>query len=151
VLALPSALERLVARQAQGGPSLRIDCALVPFLSTRFDDLEALRKLGVMGCEAGGALAAVKVDGRLAPCSFASAIDVDARATSALRGAFVAPPPELARWRTVADAPPEPCASCAIRAVCRGGCKIVSAHLGDDPFAPDPECPRVRAHAGAPA
>lgn len=151
VLALPAALERLVARQQQGGPSLRIDCALVPFLSTRFDDAEVLRKLGVMGCEAGGALAAVKVDGRLAPCSFASALDVDARTTSALRSAFAAPPPELSRWRAVADAPPEPCATCAIRTVCRGGCKIVSAHLGDDPFAPDPECPRVRAHAGAPA
>jgi radical SAM protein with 4Fe4S-binding SPASM domain len=151
VRAVPAALERLVARQREGGPSLRIDCALVPFLSTRFDDAEALRRLGVMGCEAGGALAAVKVDGRLAPCSFASAIDVEAREAPALRGAFAVPPPELARWRAVADAPPEPCASCPIRAVCRGGCKIVSAHLGDDPFAPDPECPRVRAHAGAPA
>ncbi len=150
VRAFPAALARLVARQGEGGPSVRIDCALVPFLSTRFDDADALRKLGVMGCEAAGALSAVKVDGRLAPCSFAEAVDVDARAPSSLRAAFSAPPPALARWRDVADAPPEPCASCAIRAVCRGGCKIVSAHLGADPLAPDPECPRVRAHAGAP-
>ena len=43
-------------------------------------------------------------------------------------------------------APPSPptCASCTLRGVCRGGCKIVAAHL-EDAFRPDPECPRVRA------
>jgi radical SAM protein with 4Fe4S-binding SPASM domain len=146
VLALPSVLDRLAARAREGGPAIRIDCALVPFLSTRFDDAEALRRVGVMGCEASGALSAVKIDGRLAPCSFADALEVDARSTTALEAAFDARGAAFGRWRSHADAPAEPCASCTLRPVCRGGCKIVSAHLTDDRFAPDPECPRVRAH-----
>jgi MoaA/NifB/PqqE/SkfB family radical SAM enzyme len=44
----------------------------------------------------------------------------------------------------------EPCASCAYHALCRGGCKVVSAHATGDPSAPDPECPRVIDH-GQPA
>jgi len=37
----------------------------------------------------------------------------------------------------------EPCASCTYHELCRGGCKVVSAHVTGDPAAPDPECPRV--------
>jgi radical SAM protein with 4Fe4S-binding SPASM domain len=100
-----------------------------------------------MGCEAGSALSAVKVDGRVAPCSFVDAIDLPA---SELAESF-ADHVGLAPFRAFADHPPEPCASCAIRHVCRGGCKVVAGHLGSTPFAPDPECPRVVRHReGAP-
>jgi radical SAM protein with 4Fe4S-binding SPASM domain len=128
--------------------TLRIDCALVPFLSADpaiADDPGALARFGVFGCEAGAALAAVKVDGKVAPCSFAPSSALDAGDLA--RG--WAEDPELARWRGFADSPPEPCASCTLRPVCKGGCKVVSAFLarGDGALRPDPECPRVRAHA----
>ena len=111
---------------------VRIDCALVPFLSVDPTiDAAALARLGVFGCEAGDKLAAMRVDGKPAPCSFAPAAD-DA---------------ELARWRAYALAPAEPCASCTLRPVCKGGCKVVSRFV-DDAHGPDPECPRVRAHRG---
>jgi radical SAM protein with 4Fe4S-binding SPASM domain len=123
--------------------SIRIDCALVPFLSADDDlasDPARLTRFGVFGCEAGGALAAFTVDGHVAPCSFARATDL--RATDL---ATHARNPELARWRAYVAAPPEPCASCTLRSVCKGGCKVVSTFLHGD-HAPDPECPRVLAH-----
>jgi radical SAM protein with 4Fe4S-binding SPASM domain len=55
--------------------------------------------------------------------------------------------PELERIRAYHASPPEPCRSCELFAVCRGGCQIVSRHAKDGRFAPDPECPRVRLHA----
>jgi radical SAM protein with 4Fe4S-binding SPASM domain len=128
-----ASLGPLVRRLATEQPDLRIriDCALVPFLSADPElarDPERLARWGVFGCEAAGALGALRVDGRSAPCSFAGAAD-DA---------------ELARWRAYTEAPPEPCASCALRPVCKGGCRVVSDFvLGA--HGPDPECPRVRA------
>ena len=126
---------------------IRIDCALVPFLSADAEIAarpEQLARFGVFGCEAGGALAAVKVDGTVAPCSFATATDL--RAEDLARGHGT--DPTLTKWRAYVAAPPEPCASCSIRAVCKGGCKVVSTFL-DGEHGPDPECPRVRAHRGA--
>lgn len=139
-------LSRVHAAQA-GEFHIRIDCALVPFLSADAElaaDAAKLARLGVFGCEAGGALAAVKADGTVAPCSFAT--------STALRGRDLAEghaaDPELTRWRSYVAAPAEPCASCSLRPVCKGGCKVVSGFvLGL--HGPDPECPRVRAHAAA--
>jgi radical SAM protein with 4Fe4S-binding SPASM domain len=143
VMTFPGVLRELSREHATDGAfRIRIDCALVPFLSAdpelalRGDDLA---RLGVFGCEAGGALAAVRADGRVAPCSFA--------APTSLRGEDLgahAGDPELERWRAYVAAPQEPCASCTLRAVCKGGCKIVSSYL-DGAHGPDPECPRVRA------
>ena len=118
VAELPTLVAALVAKT-----SVRIDCALVPLLS--FEREEDLLALAVLGCEAGRALAAVDATGRPAPCSF-------------LTGA----PEDLADYPARA---PEPCASCPVRRVCRSGCRVVAQHLGGDPRAPDPECPRVRA------
>ncbi len=139
---LPALLDRLVAL---GGPSIRIDCSLLPLLSDRFtsaDDAVKLDRLGVMGCEAAGLLGAVDVHGRLGGCSF-----VDASTTHADRlgdGSIV--DPALDVLRRYASAPPEPCARCAIAPICKGGCKAVSMHLERRLDAPDPECPRVRRH-----
>ncbi len=100
---------------------VRIDCAMVALLSDALYDCAAeLEKLGVFGCEAGSKLAAVRADGRVAPCSFLEP--------------------------SAAPAPPhgevEPCRSCALARVCRGGCKAVARFVtGHD--GPDPECPRV--------
>jgi radical SAM protein with 4Fe4S-binding SPASM domain len=125
--ALPALVRRLVAR---GDLSVRIDCAMVPLLSRAFEDPAPLVALGVFGCEANRSLGAVKPDGRAAPCSF-----LDAR--------------HAAAWRDVSRDPVEPCRSCALRSICRGGCRVVAEHVAGDAFVPDPECPRVVAHAVA--
>jgi radical SAM protein with 4Fe4S-binding SPASM domain len=116
---------------ADGEFHLRIDCALVPLLSGDAAlDPAALARFGVLGCEAADKLSALRVDGTTAPCSFA-ADDADAAA-----------------WRAYASSPAEPCASCTLRAVCKGGCKVVARYV-DGAHGPDPECPRVRAHRQA--
>jgi radical SAM protein with 4Fe4S-binding SPASM domain len=126
---------------------LRIDCALVPFLSTDPEiagDPGRLARFGIFGCEAGGALAAVTATGHVAPCSFATA--------TRLQGVDLADghahDEELARWRAWVAAPPEPCASCSLRAVCKGGCKVVTSFV-EGTHGPDPECPRVIEARGA--
>ena len=142
--ALGPLVERLLAeRDARGGTvALRIDCALVPLLSTHGFDAAALARFGVFGCEAGRHLTALRVDGRLAPCSFGPSAD------ALVPGAWDAPAPAwhddpvLAQWRSPHAT--EPCASCPIRSVCRGGCRVVAEHL-TGVAGPDPECPRVRA------
>ncbi len=120
---------------------LRIDCALVPFLSTDpeiADDPGRLKRFGIFGCEAAGALAAVTSTGHVAPCSFAPA--------TGLRGVDLAGgharDEGLTRWRAWVDAPDEPCASCSLRKVCKGGCKVVTSFV-EGAHGPDPECPRV--------
>ncbi len=123
---------------------VRIDCALVPFLSADDElanDPARLARFGVFGCEAGGALAAVNVEGRVAPCSFAPATTL----AGAELGAGYAADAELTRWRSFHEAPPEPCRSCPIRATCKGGCRVVASFV-TDAQRPDPECPRVIAH-----
>jgi radical SAM protein with 4Fe4S-binding SPASM domain len=135
-------LRALVAEHA-GAFSIRIDCAMVPFLSA--DPIiagapERLSRLGVFGCEGGQALAALKVDGHVSPCSFAESTPQVASDI----GTGMAGDPEIARWRAYPLAPPEPCASCSLRAVCKGGCKVVASFLRGR-MEPDPECPRVRA------
>jgi radical SAM protein with 4Fe4S-binding SPASM domain len=112
---------------------VRIDCALVPFLSADEAILaapERLVALGIFGCEAGAALSAIRTDGKTVPCSFA-------------------PDGSIADFRAYAKSPAEPCASCPLRPSCRGGCKVVTGFLdpSSNGFAPDPECPRVRALA----
>src|SRR5262249_17218959 len=135
--------------------SLRIDCALVPLLSADEElasDPARLARFGVFGCEAAGALAAITVGGRIAPCSFAPATGLPAGDIARHAGAS-----DLSLWRAWVASPDEPCASCSLRSVCKGGCKVVSAFLarapiGDPgnersaPHGPDPECPRVVAH-----
>jgi radical SAM protein with 4Fe4S-binding SPASM domain len=142
--ALGPTLRELARTLCEGGCfHVRIDCALVPFLSADDElarDPARLARFGVFGCEAGGALAAFTVEGRVAPCSFARPTDL--RATDLADHARDA---ELARWRAYVASPPEPCASCSLRRVCKGGCKVVSSHV-DGAHGPDPECPRVVAH-----
>jgi radical SAM protein with 4Fe4S-binding SPASM domain len=123
---------------------LRVDCALVPFLSADPElagDAARLARFGVLGCEAAGALAAITVEGRVAPCSFAQAT---ALAAADLAHGHAADA-DLRRWRAYVASPPEPCASCPLRDVCKGGCKVVASYV-DGAHGPDPECPRVLAH-----
>jgi radical SAM protein with 4Fe4S-binding SPASM domain len=125
---------------------IRIDCALVPFLSADEElggDPDVWTRFGVFGCEAAGALLAIGETGRVAPCSFASA--------SQLPGAELSSHgqnDELNRWRAWNEAPPAPCSTCALRPVCKGGCKVVASFV-DGVHGPDPECPRVLAWKAA--
>jgi radical SAM protein with 4Fe4S-binding SPASM domain len=144
VLAVPAALRALTLEHAPTGFSIRIDCSMVPFLSSDaalYGAPELVARAGVFGCEGGQALASVKVDGSVAPCSFvaSTSLTADGLAHDAARD------PELRRWREHASNAAEPCASCALRSVCKGGCKAV-ARFVDGEDGPDPECPRVRAH-----
>jgi radical SAM protein with 4Fe4S-binding SPASM domain len=126
-------IERIIATRSL---AVRIDCAMVPLLAhamlERAGGAARLTQLGVFGCEAGRHLGGVRADGSSAPCSF---FTLD---PSMKRDAIAPYHASL----------PEPCASCPIVSVCRGGCQVVSMHAFGA-FAPDPECPRVRAHREA--
>jgi radical SAM protein with 4Fe4S-binding SPASM domain len=137
---------RLEALSGATRLTVRVDCALVALLSGHVRDAAVLARFGVLGCEAGRYLAAVRIDGRLAPCSFAPASEASVE-DAFTRGAE--------GWRTDAmlegyrsPHEAEPCRSCDLRSVCRGGCRIVARHVGDG-LGPDPECPRVRAHVSS--
>ena len=131
---------------------VRIDCAMVPLLSASLLSAvpaaaEALAALGVFGCEAARHLGALRADGSGAPCSFFSVEGGGAiegpegvRRLPALRERVGA-----GALRGYHAAPAEPCGSCALVAVCRGGCQVVTRHETGG-FGPDPECPRVIAH-----
>jgi pyrroloquinoline quinone biosynthesis protein E len=164
------AIEQLVATKRL---RVRIDCAMVPLLSeallgTLPDAAATLGNLGVFGCEAARHLGALAVDGQAAACSFlgmpggalaARGRAGDERRKLAVMGTSRSPAPEvnlgnawdadpgLAALRAYHAAPPEPCRGCALFAVCRGGCQVVSRRNGGA-FGPDPECPRVRSYRG---
>ncbi len=151
VSALWAAIERLVAARSL---RVRIDCAMVPLLSEALlaavpDAPRALASLGVFGCEAARHLGALTVHGGAAACSFFT-LDPhvplgrsrDASSSGTIAERWDRDPP-LVRLRAYHADPPEPCRSCALFSVCRGGCQIVSRRAHGGAFAPDPECPRV--------
>lgn len=144
-------LPTILAAAKRHAIRVKVDCSYTPMLAHHRPDPALLAELAVYGCTGGDFLIGAKPGGQLTACSFASpppALDgvrprVDALAsywdTPDAFGAF-------RRWRDAA----EPCASCPYHALCRGGCKVVSAHVTGDLGAPDPECPRVIDHAGGP-
>jgi len=141
---LGSTLRALSLEHAASGFSIRVDCSMVPFFSgdpALYASADALLRAGIFGCEGGQALASVKVDGKVAPCSFVASTSLSARGL--VHGHEE--DPDLARWRAFSSSAPEPCASCALAPVCKGGCKAVSLFV-DGLHGPDPECPRVRAY-----
>ncbi len=131
------AFPSLLARLSQT-ITTRIDCSLVPFLSGVPPEL--LARFGVAGCEAGRSLLAVRADGAIAGCSFMEG-------SQPLSSSTWDADSQLVSLRDRARERPEPCASCAYRAVCRGGCRVVAHALTGNAHAPDPECPRVFAHS----
>jgi radical SAM protein with 4Fe4S-binding SPASM domain len=126
---------------------VKVDCSYTPMLAHHRPDRALLAELAVYGCTGGDFLIGAKPDGRLTACSFASPPPplagerprVDALA------AYWQAPNAFGAFRNWRDAQ-EPCASCDYHSLCRGGCKVVSAHLTGQLAAPDPECPRVVDH-----
>jgi pyrroloquinoline quinone biosynthesis protein E len=151
VRALWPAIHALATRSAPDRKlRVRIDCAMVPLLSEALleavpDAPAALAALGVFGCEAARHLGALTVEGDPAACSFfslATAPQMLGRGAERALASTWDDRADLARIRAYHAAPPEPCRSCALFSVCRGGCQVVSRHAAGT-FAPDPECPRV--------
>ncbi len=137
-------LPAILAAAKEHAIRVKVDCSYTPMLAHHRPSPEILAQLCVYGCTGGDFLVGAKPNGQLTACSFAQPAPdrprVDALASYwTTPGAFG----EFRRWREAA----EPCASCEYHALCRGGCKVVSAHVCGDASRPDPECSRVRAHA----
>ncbi len=126
---------------------VRLDCSYTPMITAHAPDPRLVRWLAIYGCAGGDLLIGAKARGAVTACSFAPPpaggpnVDTlgDYWGTQEAFGPF-------RRWREAAR---EPCRSCEYLALCRGGCRVVSAHVAHDPTAPDPECPRVQAFAMA--
>jgi radical SAM protein with 4Fe4S-binding SPASM domain len=121
----------------------RVDCSYTPMIAHHAPSPELLAGLAVYGCTGGDFLVGVKPGGAVTACSFAAPAPERPHGTR-LR-AYWDKPGAFGAFRTWRDAA-EPCASCTYHHLCRGGCKVVSAHLAGDAAAPDPECPRVVDH-----
>jgi radical SAM protein with 4Fe4S-binding SPASM domain len=129
---------RLRELSVGSGVNAKIDCSFVPMFCWHRPDAALMERFSVYGCEAGHVLLGVRSDGRLAGCSFLPS-DESVFELPALWSASG----RLARFRSWAQAAPEPCRSCAYLDICKGGCRAVAAFVSGDPFAPDPECPFI--------
>ena len=123
---------------------VKVDCSYTPMLAHHRPDRALLAELAVYGCTGGDFLIGAKPDGRVTACSFAAPPPAlgDHRPLVTELASYWTAPDAFGAFRQWRDAR-EPCASCTYHALCRGGCKVVSAHVVGDPAAPDPECPRV--------
>jgi radical SAM protein with 4Fe4S-binding SPASM domain len=144
-------LPTVLAAARRHAVRVKVDCSYTPMLAHHRPDRALLAELCVYGCTGGDFLVGAKPGGQLTACSFAAPPPAAPGAGAArpriteLRGYWETPDAfgAFRRWRDAR----EPCASCDYHALCRGGCKVVSAHVTGDPAAPDPECPRVVDHA----
>ena len=117
-----------------------MDCSYTPMVAHHQPGPRLMRWLAVFGCAGGDLLVGAKAHGKVSACSFAAppAGGPDAQGLGAYwedPAAFA----EFRNWRAAA----EPCRSCQVLPLCRGGCRVVSAHVSGSLAAPDPECPRV--------
>jgi len=140
-------LPTILAAAKRHAIRVKVDCSYTPMLAHHRPERALLAELAVYGCTGGDFLVGAKPGGQLTACSFAApppAIDGDRPKVDALAAYWDAPDAfgAFRRWRAAA----EPCASCDYHALCRGGCKVVAAHVSGDLSAPDPECPRVIDH-----
>ena len=125
----------------------KLDCSYTPMIAHHAPAPAMLAQLSVCGCTGGDFLVGAKAGGQLTACSFAAppppaAADAARPRVDGLR-AYWEQPGAFGAFRTWQDDAIEPCRSCAYHGLCRGGCKVVSAHTAGDARAPDPECPRV--------
>ena len=133
-------LPRILRATRRHRVRVRVDCSYVPMLAHHKPSVALLRSLAVYGCTGGDFLIGAKATGQLSACSFArtphNAPTVDQL------GDYWDQPGAFGAFRSW-SAPQEPCASCEYHSLCRGGCRVVSAHVAGSDRVPDPECPRV--------
>jgi MoaA/NifB/PqqE/SkfB family radical SAM enzyme len=170
-------LPAVLAAARRHAVRVKVDCSYTPMLAHHRPDRGLLAELCVYGCTGGDFLVGAKPGGQLTACSFAAPPPAAPASSEARRreetpaapparrgaeppvGSTDAARPRITELRSYWETPDafgvfrrwrdarEPCASCDYHALCRGGCKVVSAHVAGDPAAPDPECPRVIDHA----
>lgn len=123
---------------------VKVDCSYTPMLAHHAPDPALLAELAVYGCTGGDFLVGAKPGGQLTACSFAAPPPplAGARPRVTELAAYWDAPGAFGAFREWRGAR-EPCASCTYLTLCRGGCRVVSAHVTGDLAAPDPECPRV--------
>ena len=146
-------LPAVLAAARRHAVRVKIDCSYTPMLAHHRPDRALLAELCVYGCTGGDFLVGAKPGGQLTACSFAAPPPVPADAARPRiteLAAYWDTPDAFGAFRRWRDAR-EPCASCDYHALCRGGCKVVSAHTTGEASAPDPECPRVVDHAAGAA
>jgi radical SAM protein with 4Fe4S-binding SPASM domain len=146
-------LPHILAAARRQRVRVKVDCSYTPMLAHHDPGRDLLARLAVYGCTGGDFLVGAKPSGALTACSFAAPPPPrDGRRPLVTElGAYWHADDAFGPFRAWRDAA-EPCRSCAYHAVCRGGCRVVSAHA-DDASSPDPECPRVVDHGanlGAP-
>jgi radical SAM protein with 4Fe4S-binding SPASM domain len=126
----------------------RVDCSYTPMIAHHQPDPALLAGLAVYGCTGGDFLIGVKPGGAVTACSFAAPAPPasNRRPQGAELSAYWSAPGAFGAFRTWRADAAEPCRTCAYHALCRGGCKVVSAHVTGDAASPDPECPRVVDH-----
>ncbi len=129
-------LRRLRLRSRVG---IKVDCSFLPHLACHAPDRKVMEFFGVLGCEGGNHLIGVTPEGHVSPCSFYPADDWTAEH---LRTRWESDPVFEAFRNWDAD-PPQPCAECDYRTVCKGGCHAVALHVTGSMHEPDPECPLV--------
>ncbi|HEY4243482.1 MAG TPA: radical SAM protein [Kofleriaceae bacterium] len=122
---------------------VKVDCSYTPMLAHHRPDRALLAELAVYGCTGGDFLVGAKPGGQLTACSFAGPPPGAARPKVTELRAYAAQPGAFGAFRTWREDAAEPCRSCEYHDLCRGGCKVVSAHSAGSLSAPDPECPRV--------
>lgn len=123
--------------------AIKMDCSSAPFITCHEPDAERMKRFDVLGCIGGLSLLGADERGRIAACSFYPHEEAD---LLDLAEAWESPG-RFAEFRRYPERAAEPCRSCPYLESCRGGCRAVALFLTGDPWAPDPECPRVQAHA----
>jgi radical SAM protein with 4Fe4S-binding SPASM domain len=125
---------------------VRLDCSYTPMVTHHKIDRRLMQWLAIYGCAGGDLLIGAKASGAMTACSFAPPTEAPVETIETYWDEPTAFGP-FRRWREAQ----EPCRSCEYLSLCRGGCRVVSAHAGEA-VDPDPECPRVidwRAATGA--
>jgi radical SAM protein with 4Fe4S-binding SPASM domain len=118
---------------------VRLDCSYTPMVTHHRVDTRLMRWLAIYGCAGGDLLVGAKATGALTACSFAPPVSASVDGI----GEYWSSPDAFGAFRRWKQAAAEPCRSCEYLALCRGGCRVVSAHVAGDPRVSDPECPRV--------
>src|SRR6185436_14597689 len=136
-----SFLPTILASAKKHAVRVKVDCSYTPMLAHHQPDRAMLAELCVYGCTGGDFLVGAKPGGQLTACSFAPPAHERPKVTGLAE--YWTQPGAFGPFRTWRADAKEPCASCTYHDLCRGGCKVVSAHVAGDLAAPDPECPRV--------